>query len=141
MLAILYFVNFKPTAFTFHFAHANMFHLFANLLAASIVVLSPWRLVVAYLVVSVLYLIHSTGAIGFSGIIYFLWGTYLINEFIYGGHSQRLIFAISIVLATSFFIPNLSFYLHASSLALGVVTSAIIWLVNKTKNDLNALKK
>lgn len=137
-LIILYVIDVFATAFTFHFVHANIFHLITNLLAVSVIVKSWKRLLLAYVVTTALYIAHGP-VIGFSAIIFFLWGSYMVGHFINGKNRLNTVAAILFSMTCSYFVPNVSFEMHLYPFIWGVVFSGIIYLYKMALNDLKSI--
>lgn len=148
ILSVLYFADLPHTGWLFHFSHANVFHLTGNMIAISAIFkrVDHRLLPVAYLVSTLMWFIVGKDIIGFSSIIYFMWGTRVIREFqtiiAIGDLSKKpaLTYAagIGIIFLLSALIPSLTFSLHFFPFMAGVITSAMIILYRSFKQDMTA---
>ncbi len=146
VLSVLYFVNLPYNGWSFHFSHANVFHLCANLISISVIFkdVNHKLLPLAYIVSSVMWLIAGSNVIGFSSIIYFMWGTRIIRDFhvinTFGDKAKKqgLIYAIgiSVTFVISAIVPSITFSLHFFPFAAGVITSATFMLIQMFKKDM-----
>lgn len=141
-LVILFFIKLPVNAFSFHFIHANVFHLIGNLLALSILGKSWFRIVLGYAVTSVLYLFTTNQIIGFSAIIYFVWGTYMWGVFNSTFKIKiKNFIVILFVMMASYFIPQISFYMHFAPFTAGLLISVAINLYRRINIDIKAALK
>lgn len=146
LLAIMYFIDIHINMFTFHFAHANIFHLIGNMIAVSAIFVGmDYRyLLPAYVISSLLWLFTGGEVIGFSSIIYFMWGARVIQDFKYifsiPEKAKRTATTYAIGISTTFIlsaiIPSVSFSLHFFPFVAGVLTSATIMLIDMFKRDI-----
>lgn len=142
LLAVLFFIRLPVGAMTFHFIHANIFHLIGNLIALAVVGKTWWRIVLGYVITSVLFLCTDSDVVGFSAIIYFVWATYMWNVFkAPKGMIIKNFTVIIFVMVASYFTPQLSFFMHFAPFALGLFVSALISIYRRINNDINAAFK
>lgn len=145
-ISVMYFIDLPINMFTFHFSHANIFHLLGNMISISVLFVgTDYRyLLPAYIVSSLLWPLAGVEVIGFSSIIFFMWGTRIINDFktIFSmpekAKKTSITYASGIIvtLILSAVIPNISFILHFLPFIAGIVTSAAFLLINSYKNDI-----
>ena len=149
-LSILYFVDIPLNGWTYHFSHANVFHLCANMIAVSAIFRSvDYRLlIIAYLTTTVMWYMQGEHIVGFSAIIFFMWGTRVISDF-----KILLCYPNSInmdvkqyglgILATfilSAVIPSLTFSLHFFPFITGVLVSLLMILFKNFKKDISVCR-
>lgn len=146
LLSVLYFADLPHDEWLFHFSHANVFHLVSNIIFISAIFKeTDHRLLpLAYIVTSLMWFIAGSNIIGFSSIIYFMWGTRIIHDFqvinTFGDKAKKqgLIYAIGIggTFVISAIVPSITFYLHFFPFMAGVITSATIMLIQMFKKDM-----
>ncbi len=146
ILSVLYFADLPHTGWLFHFSHANVFHLCANMIAISAIfkAVDHRLLPLAYLVTTVMWFISADNIIGFSSIIYFMWGTRMISDFqiihAVGDKSKKQALSYAIGISTtmllSAIVPSVAFSLHFFPFVAGVITSATIMLYRSYKRDM-----
>lgn len=146
ILSVLYFAELPHTGWLFHFSHANVFHLCANMIAISAIFKAvDYRLLpLAYLATTIIWFIIGDPVIGFSSIIYFMWGTRIIRDFqIISAISDpakrrtlNYVVGISATFIISAVVPSVSFSLHFFPFMAGVITSAMIMLIDMYKRDM-----
>ena len=113
VIIICYFIPMDINAFTFHFRHANIFHLFVNAMALTSVLYrcKLYMLPLAFIATSLIWQ-ASWNVIGFSGIIFFMWGSRFFYDLHNTSDKWRHIALSSIPFLVSAVIPKLSFDLH-----------------------------
>lgn len=145
ILLVMYFVDLPLNMWTFHFIHANIFHLCGNM----IVIFSIFKgvdyryLPVAFLLSSLEWNLIDMNVVGFSAIIFFMWGTRIISDFkqimMMKGSAKRGIYvymgSISLTFIISAIIPNVSFSLHFFPFVGGFIISAMSIVWRKFKDD------
>lgn len=146
VLSMLYFANLPHTGWLFHFSHANVFHLCANMIAISVIfkAVDHRLLPLAYLATTAIWYISGGEVIGFSSIVFFMWGSRVIHDFqiihAVGDPAKRpaLTYAsgICITLMIPLFIPSITFSLHFFPFVAGVITSVTIMLTHAFKRDM-----
>jgi rhomboid protease GluP len=138
--------------FTSSFIHGDMAHFLSNS-----VMLSLMGYFVAYHFKSIMFPVTSfiagifinliviwnfppeVSLVGASGIVYYLWGFWLVNYICIQKHiplARRFMKATAIgiiVLAPSEFRAQVSYYAHGVGLVLGVAVGVVYYLFNKTK--------
>lgn len=145
-LSVLYFVDLPVNAWTFHFTHVNVFHLCTNMIALS--VFSPYikkwfTIILAYIISSLSWYIDQN-AVGFSGIIFFFWGSIIIENFhTINNRKRKIIYAAGILIAfvPSLFMTSLSTSLHLIPFLSGILYSFIVSRIENYKNDLMKVRK
>lgn len=122
VIIICYFIPMDINAFTFHFKHANIFHLFVNAMALTSVLYrcKLYTLPIAFILTSVIWQ-ASWNVIGFSGIIFFMWGTRFFYDIHNTPNKWRHIALSSIPFVVSAIIPRLSIELHLYPFLIGSV--------------------
>ena len=150
VLSILYFVDLPLNGWTFHLSHANVFHLCANMIAVSAIFKSvDYRLlIIAYLTTTVMWYMQDADIVGFSAIIFFMWGTRVINDFkILLNYPNSINMDVKQyglgILATfilSAVIPSLAFSLHFFPFITGVLVSLLIILFRNFKKDISVCR-
>lgn len=148
ILSVLYFADLPHTGWLFHFSHANVFHLCANMIAISAIfkAVDHRLLPLAYLVTTVMWFISADNIIGFSSIIYFMWGTRVIRDFriihAVGDKAMKPGMTYALGIGATFLIsaifPSITFSLHFFPFVAGVITSATIILYRSFKQDMTA---
>ncbi len=137
-------------AFTFHFVHANVFHLCGNLVALSVIFIRHpslphpvASLLVAYWCCSMFWFL-TTNVGGFSSIIFFLWGLRfpldyknLANR---PGTRKRYVFGITLTFIASALIPSLTFALHFLPFVAGVLGYFLYRVVGNYVGDMEYLE-
>lgn len=138
-LFILYFVPITMNMFTFHFIHANIFHLLSNIIVLWAVKETTewWHLPAGYAISSVTWQATGGNVVGFSAILYFILGA----TFMKYKNKLRYLLSISAILIMQLFIPSMSFKLHFFPFASGIVTAFIIHIVKRYRNDINKLNE
>lgn len=139
VLIVLFFIKLPVNALTFHLIHVNIFHLISNLIALVVIGKSWWRIILGYAITSVLFLFTSKDVVGFSAVIYFVWATYMWNIFKAPFDAKiKTIAVVLFVMITSYFTPQISFYMHFAPFILGFLVSALIATYRRVNNDINA---
>ena len=112
-IIICYFIAMDINMFTFHFHHANIFHLIVNVMALISVLhkCKLYMLPLAFILTSIIWE-ASWNVIGFSGIIFFMWGSRFFYDLHNTSDKWRHIALASIPFLVSAVIPSLSFELH-----------------------------
>lgn len=116
-LAILYFVPLPLNMWTFHFIHANVFHLLVNMIAITSIFKHPRaiELITAYLLGSILWSLTYGNIVGFSAIIFYMWGA-RFPSIVKGVQEKKVLRKYLAALVITFIIPlfinNVSFSLH-----------------------------
>lgn len=142
VLVVLFFVELPVNAMTFHLIHANIFHLIGNLIALAVVGKAWWRIILGYIITTILFLCANNDVVGFSAIIYFVWATYMWNIFKAPFDIKIKNFSIVLfVMVASYFTPQLSFFMHFAPFILGLLVSGLISIYRRTNNDINAALK
>lgn len=95
-------------------------------------------LVLAYLSSSISWLIEKN-AVGFSGIIFFIWGSRVISDMPRLSKDGRRKYRVAVILSLgfSFILPSMSNWVHFIPFVLGINYGVIIHLIDKYKSDLN----
>lgn len=150
VLSILYFVDLPLNGWTYHFSHANVFHLCANMIAVSAIFKSvDYRLlIIAYLTTTVMWYMQGEHIVGFSAIIFFMWGTRVVSDFkILLSYPNSINMDVKQyglgILATfilSAVIPSLAFSLHFFPFITGVLVSLLIILFRNFKKDISVCR-
>ncbi len=146
ILSVLYFVDLDVNIWTFHFSHASVFHLCANMIGISSIFkgVNFKLLPLAYVITSLVWLFAGDGAIGFSAIIYFMWGTRFLNDMIILKDKKKTrniyLAGLLITFVVSAALPNVSFILHFIPFIIGIMIGSSIYLFNQYKTDINFLK-
>lgn len=145
ILSVMYFLDLPLNMWTFHFSHANVFHLCGNLIAISAILKgTDYRyLPLAFLTSSLEWTMTDGNDVGFSAIIYFMWGARIIRDFItisaMGERAKMQAYTyaggILLVFILSSIIPNVSFSLHFFPFVSGVVLSGMIYIWRSFKLD------
>ena len=140
ILSMLYFSNIPITAWTFHFTHANVFHLGVNLIALTSILYRRrigLTLILAYISSSISWLIEKN-AVGFSGIIFFIWGSRVISDMPRLDKAGRRKYRAAVILSLglSFILPSMSSWVHFIPFVLGINYGIIIHLTTRYKSDL-----
>lgn len=145
ILSVMYFLDLPVNMWTFHFSHANVFHLCGNLIAISAILKgTDYRyLPLAFLTSSLEWTMTDGNAVGFSAIVYYMWGTRIIRDFITisamgeRAKMQASMYAggIVFVFLLSAIVPNVSFSLHFFPFVSGVVLSGMIYIWRSFKLD------
>ncbi|MDD4713175.1 MAG: hypothetical protein PHP34_07590 [Bacteroidales bacterium] len=147
ILSVLYFVDLNVNMWTFHFSHGNVYHLCANMIAISSIFKGTnlKLLPLAYVITSIVWFFAGNGAIGFSAIIFFMWGTRFLNDMIILRDKDKTrniyLLGIAITFIVSAILPNVSFSLHFIPFIIGVITGSAMYLFNQYKTDTKFLKK
>lgn len=136
-LAVLYFVPFGWAPASFHFMHANVFHLIANMIAAKAVVRHADRLVAGWMVSSVLVSFASSQIVGFSAVLFFILGSHFVGQMRFSSSRMVLLANVIMIFFFSFLIPNMTFYMHFAPFVAGALFTFSRDLYRSVRRDLN----
>ena len=151
VLGALYIPNLPLNEWTSHFIHANIFHLLGNMIFVSILnkdidtskltLRSLFVWLFAYLTASVCWGI-TANAVGFSGILYFIWGYRLPNDLNIIKEKRtkiKYLSGIVLVMLISLVVPSLSFSMHFFPMLVGALLGKIFQLIDEYKKDMESL--
>lgn len=138
ILAVFYFIPFKVDVASFHYRHANVFHLIMNMIALTTVMYrcKTYMLSLAFFFTSMVWL-TTTGVVGFSGVIFFMWGTRFPYDIHNSQEPHKYIGMVSIPLLLSALIPQLSFKLHFFPFVIGAIFGLADYLYTRYQMDIN----
>jgi len=151
VLGVLFLLNLPLNEWTAHFIHANIFHLLGNMIFITIInkdidtskitkrSLFVW--LSAYLTASVCWGI-TANAVGFSGILYFIWGYRLpvdLKNIKLKSEKIKYLSGILLIMIISLIIPSLSFSMHFFTMLVGALLGKIFQLIDEYKKDMGTL--
>ncbi len=151
VLGVSYALNLPLNGWTAHFIHANIFHLLGNMIFVTILnkdidtskltMRSLFVWLFAYLTASVCWGI-TANAVGFSGILYFIWGYRLPNDLNIIKEKRtkiKYLSGIVLVMLVSLVVPSLSFSMHFFPMLVGALLAKILQLIDEHKKDMEFL--
>lgn len=130
------------THLTFHFAHANIFHLAANLLVVFLLLPQNqksrhWLLFpISYLIATACSFIISTHkpTLGLSGILFAYYGIIFLKD---GPQWKPLIHTIIYMVVSCFFASRMAIGLHCICLFIGALIGGFMDMANKIDEKVN----
>ncbi len=149
LLAILYFVDIGTNAFTFLFVHANVFHLCGNMIAITVINDNNFSakrnaimFISGYVACVLSYLAFGNNVVGFSSMIFYLWGFRFIYDCI--SLTSKSVFkyfaGLCFTFAVSLVVPSIAFWMHFIPFIAGSITGSVFFVVDAYKKDMYGCK-
>lgn len=128
------------THITYNFAHANIFHLAANMLVAFLLLFNRndkwWMWLVCYAVATACSFIISTPktTVGLSGMLFAYYGIIFLKD---GAQWKPLIQTVVYMAVSCLFVSRMAVWLHFICLFIGVLIGGFLYIHNGIERKVN----